>query len=190
MVPITKQNKPRVIEILSKAFDNNGSINYLVKQDKKRKKRIEKLVKYLLFQGEKFGKVVTDEDLNAVLIFTYSDKKKTTLASIIQTVKLALGVVGIENIPKALKREALLKKNHPTHPFVHMWFLGVDPKKQNEGIGDKLLRQAIVYCKDKPIYAETSVTHLLNWYQKLGFEIIKTLDLGYTLYVMKINKSE
>jgi len=183
---IPKQHRPRVIEILSKAFDNNSSINYIVKQDKKREKRIRRLVEYTLFQGEKFGKIFIEKDLNGVLILTHSDRKKTTLASIYQSLKLAFGVIGIENVPKVLKRESLLKKNQPTYPFVHMWFMGVDPKKQKSGIGNKLLREAIEYCKGKPIYAETSGTHLLNWYKKLGFEIIETLDLGYTLYVMKI----
>lgn len=40
----TYKDKARVVTILAKSFDDNLSVNYIVKQDKKRNQRIKKLM--------------------------------------------------------------------------------------------------------------------------------------------------
>lgn len=178
-------NKKRIIAIISKSFKDNQSVNYIVKQDKKRTKRITKLIEYSIFQGSKFGQLFLSEDKNAACILLFSNRKKTTLESIFWDIKLVIQVIGIRNLRAALQRESLLKKKYPKTPYVHLWYIGVDPPLQKKGIGSKLLQEVISYCGDKPIYLETSVVSNIGWYTKFGFEIIETLDLGYKLYVLK-----
>jgi hypothetical protein len=46
MIQAAYKDKYLVVDILTKAFDSNKSVNYVVKQDRKREKRIRKLMDY------------------------------------------------------------------------------------------------------------------------------------------------
>jgi len=90
-------------------------------------------------------------------------------------------------VGKVLGRESKIKTFHPKEPFSYLWFIGVNPNFQNKGKGSQLLREIIEYSEKqkRPIYLETSVDRNLPWYQKHGFEIFQSLNLTYTLYMMR-----
>ncbi len=185
MIAGTTKDRERIVDIIVDSFDDNKSTNYIIKQDTKRKQRLRRLIEYSVFQGEKFGKLFMSDDKNGACILLFPWSKKTTLTSLIRDVRLVVTVIGFTRVKEVLKREKLLKKNHPRTPFYHLWYIGVDSNCQNKGIGSKLLDEVLTYCVDKPVYLETSVASNLDWYGKYGFEIIETLDLGYTLYVLR-----
>ncbi len=179
------KDKHRVVDIISQAFDQNNSVNYVVKQDKKRKSRIALLIEYCFYQGIQFGKVLISEDERAACILVFPWLKKTTVSSILWDAKLILKVIGLGRVGDVLKRERLLKANHPGEPFYHLWYIGVDPEYQNSGIGSKLLEEVLQTYNDKTVYLETSVFSNLKFYKKFDFEVVETIDLGYNLYVLK-----
>ena len=134
-----------------------------------------------------FGDVFLTEDRNGCALIIKPDEKKTSLKSILLDVKLALEVVGIGNVKKAMAREAAIKKIHPEGKLYYLWFIGVDPSEQNKGIGSKLLGELINKAKvqNRTICLETSTLKNIPWYEKFGFTIYKELDFGYKLYCMK-----
>ena len=69
----------------------------------------------------------------------------------------------------------------------YLWFIGVDPVVQNEGIGSKLLQEIIDYSNvnNRSVYLETSTIRNLSWYEKFGFEIYSEQYLTYHLYFFK-----
>jgi ribosomal protein S18 acetylase RimI-like enzyme len=101
--------------------------------------------------------------------------------------KLALSVIGLSNIKRAMNRESRINKLHPKEPFYYLWFIGVDPAEQSNGNGTKLLKDVIKEAKSKnrPIYLETSTLKNIPWYEKFGFIIYDKLDFGYDLFCMK-----
>lgn len=179
-------DKNAVVEILTKSFDTNQSVNYIVKQDQKRVQRVRSLMDYSFEICYLFGDVFLSEDKKGCALITYPDKKKTTLKSILLDVKLILSAVGIKNIKKTLAREAKINEVHPKEPMYYLWFIGVDTEHQNEGIGSILLDDIIEDSKNKerPIYLETSTLKNLPWYKKFGFEIYHELDLSYKLFFL------
>lgn len=179
--------KSLVIDILTKAFDTNQSVNYIVKQDKKRAQRISALMDYSFEVCFLFGDVLLSEDKKACALVTYPDKKKTTLKSILLDVKLILASVGWKNIKKTLAREAMINKIQPKELKSYLWFIGVDTEYQNEGIGSVLLSEIIEDSehKKRPIYLETSTLKNLPWYKKFGFQIYHEVDLGYKLFFLR-----
>jgi GNAT superfamily N-acetyltransferase len=90
-------------------------------------------------------------------------------------------------VDAVLKRESMIKNNHPKEPFAYLWFIGVNPPKQNRGIGSAFIKEVIRKCEkeERPIYLETSVERNLPFYQKFGFEIFQSLDLSYKLYHLR-----
>jgi GNAT superfamily N-acetyltransferase len=181
------KDKNLVIDILTKSFDTNQSVNYIAKQDGKRVKRISALMDYSFEVCYMFGDVFLSDDRKACALILYPDKKKTTLKSILLDIKLIFSCIGVENIKKALARESKIKQLQPKELMYYLWFIGVDPEYQNEGIGSILLDEVIKDSKYKqrPIYLETSTLKNLPWYKKYGFQIYNELELSYKLFFLK-----
>lgn len=95
-------DKNLAVDILTKSFDTNQSVNYIVKQDQKRIKRVSALMDYSFEVCYLFGDVFLSEDKKGCALVLYLDKKKTTLKSILLDVKLIISCIGIENINKRL----------------------------------------------------------------------------------------
>ncbi len=187
MIKAEYSDKNLVVDILTKSFDTNHSVNYIVKQDQKRIQRISSLVDYSFEVCYLFGDVFLSDDKKACALVTYPDQKKTTLKSILLDVKLILSSVGLKNIKKTLARESMINKVQPKELKYYLWFIGVDPKYYNKGIGSILLSQIIEDSehKKRTIYLETSTMKNLPWYKKFGFNIYHELDLSYKLFFLK-----
>jgi ribosomal protein S18 acetylase RimI-like enzyme len=179
--------KSLVMDILTNSFDDNKSVNYVVKQDSQRLARIRGLMEYSFDVCHRFGDVWLSDDEQACALILLPDKKKTTIHSILWDVKLVLSVIGIDRVSKVLARESKIKAFHPKEPFSYLWFIGVTPAKQNKGTGSLLLRELADHYQKftRPIYLETSVDRNIPWYTKNGFEIFKSLELSYTLYMLR-----
>lgn len=187
MIKAERKDKNLVVDILTKSFDTNQSVNYIVKQDQKRAQRVRSLMDYSFEVCYLFGDVFLSDDKKGCALITYPDKKKTTLKSILLDVKLILSAVGLKNIKKTLAREAKINEIQPKEPKYYLWFIGVDPEHQNEGIGSILLDDIIEDSehKQRPIYLETSTVKNLPWYKKFGFQIYHELHLSYKLFFLK-----
>ena len=183
----TIMDKTLVIQILSKSFSDNKSVNYVVKQDSKREERINSLMEYSFDVCYAFGEVWISNDEQACGLILFPDKKRTSLKTILWDVKLALSVIGIDRVNTVLKRESMIKSNHPKDSFAYLWFIGVNPIKQNKGIGSAFIQEVIAECerKRRPIYLETSTQKNIPFYKKFGFEIFQSLNLNYTLYQLQ-----
>lgn len=180
-------DKNLIVDILTDSFETNQSINYIVKQDKKRLKRIRSLMDYSFEICYSFGEVFLSEDKSACALILFPDKKKTTLKSILLDIQLILSCIGLSNIRKALNRESKIKAIQPKELMYYLWFIGVDPKVQNSGIGTELLDDIIKDSNlmERPIYLETSTLKNLPWYRKFGFDIYNELDLSYKLFFLR-----
>jgi len=187
MIKAKYSDKNLVVDILTKSFDTNQSVNYIVKQDAKRAQRVRALMGYSFEVCYLFGDVFLSDDKRSCALITYPDKKTTTFKSILLDVKLILFAVGLKNIKKTLARETLINKIQPKELKYYLWFIGVDPEYQNEGIGSILLDEIIEdsELKKRPIYLETSTLKNLPWYKKFGFQVYHELDLSYKLFFLK-----
>lgn len=130
--------KSLVVNILTKSFDDNKSVNYVVKQDGNRQERIRGLMAYSFDVCNAFGDVWISDDAQACALILYPDKKRSTLSAVIWDAKLALSVIGLTRVGQVLSREAKIKSLHPKEQFSYLWFIGVSPELQNKGKGSRL----------------------------------------------------
>ena len=181
------RDKDLVVNILANSFADNLSVNYIIKQDSNKLQRIKGLMAYSFEICHLYGDVFLTDDRKGCALIVFPDKKKTAVKSILLDVKLIFKCMGLLNIKKAMRREAMIKNNHPEGPMYYLWFIGVDATAQNKGIGSKLLEYVINQgiSQNRKICLETSTLKNIPWYQKFGFEIYKELDFGYKLYCMK-----
>lgn len=88
-----------------------------------------------------FGDVFLSDDNKACALILYPDTKKFTVKSALLDVKLIFQAIGISNISKTIKREKLIKQIQPETQMSYLWFIGVHPDAQGNGIGSLLLEE-------------------------------------------------
>lgn len=186
MIKATYSDKKTVIDILCQSFDTNISVNYVVKQGGKREKRIRKLMEYSFDVCIMFGTVYLSKDKNACALTLLPDLKKMTLKSILLDLKMAFSCIGLTRLKKVLARDSKIKNSYPAKPILYLWFIGVNAKEQNKGIGSELLQKLIKQSEllQRPIYLETSMKPNVHFYEKHGFEVYKELDFGHKLFLL------
>lgn len=187
MIKADYSDKELVLDILCKSFDSNKSVNYVVKQDENRQKRIRNLMEYSYEICSMFGQIYLSDDKKACALTLFPDKKRTSLKSIFLDVKMAISCVGIDRVSKVLDRDSKIKKSYPSDQILYLWFIGVNPGEQKKGIGSNLLKEIIKesILTKRPIYLETSMPENIHFYNKLGFNIYKELNFGHTLFLIK-----
>ena len=187
MIRADKKHKELVVDILTRSFNDNKSVNYIIRQDQKRHQRLQSLMAYSFDVCQAFGEVFLSDDKKGCALALFPEKKKTTIQTVWWDIQLILNAIGISNIKKAVKREAGIKKQYPKEGMYYLWFIGVAPDAQHQGTGSRLLREVIENAKllNRSVYLETSTEKNIPWYQKHGFRIYYELDLGYRLFFLK-----
>jgi ribosomal protein S18 acetylase RimI-like enzyme len=187
MKEFVKDNKTKVINILANAFEDNLSVNYIVKQDKNREERIKFLMEYSVDICSKYGKIYLSDDENACALVLFPELKKDNFWTISKDIDLIAKSIGFENIFKALKRESKIKATQLKDNIYYLWFIGVDPAHQNKGTGSVLLSMILkeANAMGKTVCLETSTESNIPWYQKHGFQIYDKISLGYELTFLK-----
>lgn len=175
-------NKMDKIDILSRAFDTNKSVNYVIKQDSKREKRIRSLVQYSYDKTIKAGRVFLIEGKAVALVYSPQNIKTNIFADL----KLVFTALGFANIRKALGFKSKVKKNYP-NKMLYIDLLGVDPQFQGQGYGSQLLDEIKAYAnKEKmPLYLETSTLKNIAFYKRNGFEQYGSIQFEFELFLFR-----
>ena len=187
MIKANNDDRQLVIEILAKSFEDNKTVNYIVKRGGNMPKRIRALMDYSFRICSLFGEVWLSDDKQACALVLYPHLKKTTFRSICLDLKLIFSAIGLAGIFKTMRREDFIKAKRPNVEMLYLWFIGVNPTHQHSGIGSGLLREVIAdaECKCLPAFLETSTLQNLSWYQHFGFQVYAELTLTYTMYFLK-----
>jgi ribosomal protein S18 acetylase RimI-like enzyme len=69
---------------------------------------------------------------------------------------------------------------HPREPHWYLPLIGVDPARQGQQLGDKLMDHSLARCDaDRlPAHLESSNPRNLGFYQRHGFEILGKIQVG------------
>jgi ribosomal protein S18 acetylase RimI-like enzyme len=183
----TELDRDLVIEILAESFDDNRSVNYIVKPDKNRQQRIKALMSYSFDMCSLFGEVYINEEKTGCALILYPHKKKTTLKALWLDLKLVVNSIGISRAGKAMSRESQIKGRYPKEPFYYLWFIGVNKSAQHQGEGSKLLSEVIKDAEKQslPILLETSTLKNIPWYNRFNFETYDEIEFTYPLFMLK-----
>jgi ribosomal protein S18 acetylase RimI-like enzyme len=98
----------------------------------------------------------------------------------------ATGVIrgGPDVTLRFLRLDRETRKRHPHYDHWYLWFLGVDPERQGQGIGSVLLRSlsAKAEASGVPCYLETDKLSSVRIYERHGYvvhseEVFPNFDL-------------
>ena len=102
-----KSDLSLVVEILSSSFDENPSVNWVVKQDRKIGKRIQVLCKYAFLTALARGGVYISSDEKGVALCYKYNEKKESLTDYWNQLILALRAIGLKRIPEVLNENRI-----------------------------------------------------------------------------------
>ncbi len=185
MIKASRKDRQTAVAILTETFESNRSVNYIIKQDEKKLKRLKSLMEYVVDYCFLYGEVLLTDDRRGCAVAVLPHLRKPKMKTFFLELKLAMAL-GLKNANKAIVREGQVRFMHPSSPFYHLWFIGVKKEDQKKGIGAMLLQEIIkeADARDLPIYLETSNLKNLAWYEKFGFTVFHDLNLEFHLYFL------
>ena len=73
-----------------------------------------------------------------------------------------------------------MERYHPRDPHWYLPFIGVDPSQQGKGYGSALMKHALDACDrdHAPAYLESSNPKNIPLYERHGFELLGTIQVG------------
>ena len=76
-------------------------------------------------------------------------------------------------------REKSMRDDHPSTPHLYLSVLGVDPPRQGQGVGSRLIAPGLELCDREgvPAYLETARERNVVFYERHGFRVTHELTL-------------
>jgi ribosomal protein S18 acetylase RimI-like enzyme len=187
MLQASSADKNLVVDILTKAFWDNLSVNYVIDPKKDKASAIKALMAYSFDVCMAYGSVFLNKDRDAAALFFYPHKKRTTFQTIWWDVRLLLTCFGAKNAGKITGREKIIHQVKGKKDMLYLWFIGVLPSTQGKGKGSALLTEVLQIAQQEqlPVYLETSMTQNLPLYKRFGFTIYHEHEFSYRLYFLR-----
>src|ERR1700757_3820757 len=113
MIKAGQSDKKLVVGILTDSFNQNQSVNFIIRQDKKKQARIKALMEYSFDTCLLFGAVYLSDNNKGCALVLYPDKKRTTPRSVLLDIKLIIRCLGLTNLLKTMAREKKIAQQHP-----------------------------------------------------------------------------
>ena len=90
--------------------------------------------------------------------------------------------------PRVFEISAAMEAQHPAEPHEYLWFLGVQPAWQGNGIGAAMMTPVLAQCDidGKAAYLEATSPANVRLYERHGFDVTGVIDAhgGAPLYPM------
>jgi GNAT superfamily N-acetyltransferase len=189
-IKATREDKPKILEILTEAFWNDPHINWFTGSGKNKKKRIETMMSHAFESALVRGDVYLTEDKEAVAIWRNSSEKVNNLYTFFENLKF-LYHFGLKKVKAISKLESIIQKGYPKDkPFYYLFIIGTSKTGRGKGLSSILLNTILEQADINriPVYLETANSNNLPIYNRKGFEVYKEIpvlgDNPITLYSM------
>ena len=182
---IKKQDLDKSTEVLADAFMDYSMFKYILgkKHNKDNIKIITNFfIKYAMIYGKAYA---SSTDIEGLMLFLDYDNYKFNLFRTLRTGGLSLLKLGREAGNKFSQYEDFCEKIHQKaiqKPHQYLMAIGVDPDKQGEGHGSKMLKSLLEYTdrRKEACYLETHTSYNVDIYRNYGFEVVSEDTLPNT----------
>ena len=188
-IKATSKDKAVIVDIITKTFDSNPSVNSVIGSTGNRKKKIKRLAEFAFIKAlNKNGAYLSNNKKGAALFYR-ADENLFSLKEQFYELRFALTSIPLKNISKVLKRESYFKKMRPQDgKYYYFWFLGVMENGNNAGFELKNCIFEKAKEDNLPICLETSVYRNVMAYLRFGFEVYhkwEDLESGNLVWFMR-----
>lgn len=178
---ITKSDIERSSEVTARAFLDYPMMKHIF-SERLTLENVKTVQRFLISYGVLYGEAyASSKDMEGVIIYTDFKKYNFGLyrslrCGLLSLIKMSGNGGGeIGRRFNEFDRFTLLKhKELIKEPHQYLMLIGVDPEKQGQGFGSKLLLPLLKLAEEKgqPCYTETHGEKNLSIYKKLGFKVV------------------
>lgn len=177
--PATAADAPRLAQTLAAAFADDPAVSWVLPpRVSRRHERLLGLFGLELPRSTRLGGTWSGGDGAAAAIWYPPGQWRLPPRELAAEVSPAAKVFGA-GLPKALRVLAAMERGHPSEPHWYLYYLGVEPGRQGEGLGAALLRPVLDRCDDDGVgaYLEATTERNRALYQRHGFELMAEFHL-------------
>jgi ribosomal protein S18 acetylase RimI-like enzyme len=187
IVELNPQRKHDAVEVIVAAFFDYPMFELYFPDRSKRKRVMTWYLGRVLDTALAYGEVLTTPEISGVIFILPPGHTKISQVEYIRQGFLpAPFVLGIKDFVRSQLLESFVADEHErlmkgrTHYY--LWGLTVDPFHKREGIGSALLSPLVEKADSQglPIYLETHDPKNVNYYQRMNFKLLKTVNLPRT----------
>lgn len=168
-------------KILARAFNDDPIFRYFAREEPARINAIKLLAKTALRYGQSYNHIyTTTNDLKGIAVWIPPGKSPLNDLRLLRLGLYALPFkLRLSRLRQLISLFLTIEEHHQydiPQPHWYLFMLGVSPAYQRQGIGSLLL-QPIIKQADReglPCYLETSTEGGVRFYQRLGFEVVRT----------------
>lgn len=168
---------PQAAQVLARAFYADPVTTFVHPSDQGRSDWLLDTYHLHLRSGKRYGEVYATDDVSGVAIWLAPGNSPMTVRHL-----LPVGIVpwmvrsGWSVTKRSLQFSDTLEKLHAqcvNQDAWYLFFLGVDPQRQSQGIGGALLRPVLerADAEGLPCYLETANPRAMRLYQHHGFDV-------------------
>ena len=180
IISLTKQDILRAGEVLGSALKDDPVSVYVIPNKEKRYESIKHVFQFTTCIGLRYGEVhATSTNLEGVGVWmpfeTYKEKSWGNFLCSFKAKMWKLGTKAGKLFKPIMEINSKMHLKYAPGKHWYLQSLGVDPEFQRKGYGT-LLMNYILEKIDKdplPVFLETSTVNNVNFYKKLGFEVME-----------------
>ena len=158
--------------VLNRAFFTDPAIAFAVPDDDKRR-AMEPWFQGIVQLGHRYGHVDTLED---AAVAVWLRHEATFFEHVLAGLMLPTLALGPGAMARFLRMSGALNGFHHRlcpEPHHYLYFVGVDPSRQRQGLGSRLVRQHLARADadHRPCWLETATQGNVGLYLHLGFQV-------------------
>lgn len=177
---ITVSDRDTVVDMMTRAFDDDPFFNFLVKQDDRRQQRLRRFMDVGLMRLTfPFGETYMTEAGDGGALWNPPGGRPHGLIADLSMLPVLVQVAGIGGVGRAIGAFSFAEKKHPKEPHYYLLGIGVEPSRQGQGIGSSLIAPMAerLDAEGIPAYLESSKERNLPLYERFGFRVLEVLQL-------------
>jgi ribosomal protein S18 acetylase RimI-like enzyme len=179
LVRVTPFQKQPAAQLLARAFQDDPFMKFVVPEDAKRPGFLVWLLGAVVHYCALYGEVYATPDWGGVACWLPPGRTTLTVGRILQTgmwaLRLKLEFAAARRfLANMLYTDKVHKEVMPAGHW-YLWVLGVEPSRQGQGIGGKLIAPILEGARSSKVacYLETHNPKNLAFYGKYGFEVAR-----------------
>jgi ribosomal protein S18 acetylase RimI-like enzyme len=176
-IPLIAHQHRQAADVLAKAFFEDPFFTFSIPDDTRRKRILPWLFGKTIRYGQSYGQVYTTSDLEGVALWLGPQKPGLTwmgtLLSGLFLLPLKLSRQELGRSLRLAKSADNLHAKSISGPHWYLLGLGVEPKRQSQGVGSALLQIVLAQAdrQSQACYLDTNNEANLSFYERFGFRL-------------------
>jgi GNAT superfamily N-acetyltransferase len=177
--PIRDADVDPLARVLAQAFDDDPVTRWVAPRDDRRPRFSERFFAWQLRRlAPQDVSWTTGDDHGGAALWALPERWRESGRETLQLLALTLPAV-LPRLPRVLRGLGQVEVRHPGERHLYLAVLGVDPERQGQGVGSRLIQPGLDLCDREglPAYLETGKEANLAFYGRHGFRVLDELRL-------------